>query len=210
MAETSLYGNARIETFMQDQSDEYSATGYDDQDLLWGVGNYIYTARLGFKFKGEKLGGHVEIRPYVAPPGMVRHFNGTWAFTEDATLLVGQAWTPTTFFPSSQVFADTGMGGWGALPCGRKAGFQMFWKGLKVGLLEINTPTYFGAVDTDTSMPKIEASYAFKTDMFTIAPLFGYNSYDLVDATDDNETITSTIRLALLLTLRTQRKLVIV
>ena len=194
MAETSLYGNARIETFMVNQTDEYSPTGFDDSDLLWGVGNYVWTARLGFKFKNENLGGHVEIRPYATTGlgSMVRHLNGTWNFGA-GTLLVGQSWTPITFFPANQVYTDAGLGGYGALPCGRKSGFQLFWKGLKLGLLEPNAPSLFGASDTDTKLPKIEAAYSFKTDMFTIAPLFGYNSYDVVDGDDSNEAITSMI-----------------
>ena len=189
----SAYGNARMETFMHSKSKEYSGTGYDDDDLVWLP--MYYTARIGFKYKREDVSGHVELRPYhtAALGAQVRHMYGDWK-TGMGTFRIGQSWTPTTFFPSSQCCGDTGMGGWGALPCARKAGLWLIRDGLKVALLEPNAAgigTY--ATDTDTGMPKIEASYTFKAGPATIAPLLGLNSYDAVNATDQTVGVSSTI-----------------
>jgi len=187
----SAYGNARVETWSFSKSKDRAGT-YDDDDLIWQP--MVYTARIGFKYKREDVGGHVELRPYhtSATGAQVRHFNGTWKFGA-GTIMVGQSWTPTTFFPSNQSYGDTGMGGYGALPCGRKAGLWLLWDGLKVALLEPNAAAQGTDVDTDTSMPKLEASYKIKLGPATIAALAGMNSFDSVNATDQAASIDSSI-----------------
>jgi hypothetical protein len=47
------------------------------------------------------------------------------------------------------------------------------------------------AADEDTTFPRIEARYSFKFDPVTVDFMGGYQTYDVVDATDHEETIDS-------------------
>jgi hypothetical protein len=62
---------------------------------------------------------------------------------------------------------------------------------LKLGFLSPNTPLFGPAVEADTSLPTIEASYTLKLKPVKLIFNGGFASYDAVDAADDSETISS-------------------
>jgi hypothetical protein len=62
---------------------------------------------------------------------------------------------------------------------------------LKLGFLSPNTPLFGPAVEADTTLPTIEASYTLKLKPVKLIFNGGFASYDAVDAADDSETISS-------------------
>jgi hypothetical protein len=190
IADVSFYGNGRMQTFFRDQSKEWTGTGYSDDDLDWTM--LTTTARLGIDFKNDTTAGKVEIRPFNG--SYYRHWYGTWNFGR-GTLLVGQTWTPTTFFTAGQCCDDTGLGGWGGFPGARKPMIRLSFGGLKVGLVQPNAGAGFGTyvADTDVGMPKIEVAYRRMFGAIMVEGGFGMNSYDAVDATDQTLGIDSMI-----------------
>ena len=204
-ADWGFYGSARMTTFMNSVSEEASATGFDDDDLTWGLqGN----SRIGAKVKAGDIGGGFEYGTGIN----LRKLYGTWKFGA-GTLLVGQTYVPVNLFYSNQVWgSDTDMLKFGGVYDGRRPMIQLSTGALKIALVQPNvsnidpvtktttwpdgvkTVTTTGTfVDTDTTLPKIEASYSFKAGPAALTVVGGYNTYDEVDAADKEESIDSYI-----------------
>jgi hypothetical protein len=49
----------------------------------------------------------------------------------------------------------------------------------------------YPAADTDVTLPKIELSYKFSSDMFWVEPFVGYQTYDLVQTNDTSISVDS-------------------
>lgn len=187
-ADWNFYGSSRMTTFFDSDSEEVNPAlgGYDDDDLTWDLqGN----SRIGATVKAGNIGGGFE---YGSGPNL-RKLYGTWNFGA-GSLLVGQTYTPWNYFISNQVWADdTDMLPYGGMYDGRRPMIQLSSHGFKLALVEPNTGTLTGytAADTDTSIPKIEASYAFNAGPAKLT-LFGlYNTFDAVNATNDEEGVDS-------------------
>jgi hypothetical protein len=196
-ADWGFYGSARMATFMNSVSEEASATGYDDDDLTWKLqGN----SRLGAKVKAGDIGGRVELGLFDGPTGYkvkeqvrTRLIYGTWNFG-GGTLLVGQTYTPVNMFYSNQVWGeDTDMLCFGGVFGGRNPAIQLSFGSFKVALVKpVAAGNVIGTtVDTDTTLPKIEAAYNLKAGPVALALQLGYNTYDEVDAADKEESIDS-------------------
>jgi len=188
-ADWGFYGSARMTTFMNSVSEEASATGFDDDDLTWDLqGN----SRIGAKVKAGDIGGGFE---YGTGGGNanIRKLYGTWKFGA-GTLLVGQTYVPVNLFYSNQVWGgDTDMLRFGGVYDGRRPMIQLSTGGFKIALVEPNTKALpgYASVDTDTTLPKIEASYGFKAGPVGLTAVGLYNTYDVVNAADKEEGVDS-------------------
>jgi len=184
-ADWSFYGSSRMSTFFDSDSEEVTGTGYDDDDLTWSLqGN----SRIGANVKAGNIGGRFE---YGSGPNL-RLLYGTWNFGA-GELLVGQAYTPWNYFISNQVWGgDADLLPYGGMYDGRRPMIQLSSHGFKLALVEPNAGGLAGySVDTDTSIPKIEASYSFNAGPAKLT-LFGlYNTFDAVNATNDEESVDS-------------------
>jgi hypothetical protein len=189
-ADWSFYGSARMTTFSSTLSEEAPSNPmgptYDDTDTAWALqGN----SRIGATVSAGDVGGGFEYGTGVN----VRKLYGTWNFG-GGELLVGQTYTPVTSLLSNQVYnGDNGLLNIGELYAGRQPMIQLTFGGFKVALISpsATTGSGFPNIDTDTTLPKIEAAYKFSTDMFYVKPYVGYNSIDEVNAADLDESVDS-------------------
>jgi len=188
-ADWGFYGSARMGTFMESDSKEVGTTGYDDDDLGWGLQS---NARIGANVKAGDIGGRFEYGHTTTVN--LRLLYGTWNFG-GGTLLVGQDYTPLNVFQSNQVWAgDADLLPYGGIYDGRRPQITLSMAGFKLALVQPATATIagFASVDTDTTLPKIEASYKLKAGPAALTFLLGYNTYDVVGATDNTVGIDST------------------
>ena len=192
-ADWSFYGSARMATFSIDKDEDsvnknpLLPVSDGETDTQWTLqGN----ARIGANVKAGDVGGRFE---YGSGPNL-RLLYGTWDFG-GGELQVGQNYTPTVNFLSNQVFdSDAGLLGIGQFYRGRRAMIQLTFGGLQVALVDPNgnqQVTGYGGVDIETTLPQLEASYRFSTDMFWIEPILGYSTYDVVAANGDSEGVDS-------------------
>jgi len=186
-ADWSFYGSSRMTTFFDSDSEELSASGlYDDDDLTWDLqGN----SRLGATVKAGAIAGGFE---YGSGPNL-RKLYGTWNFGS-GQLLVGQTYTPVNDFSSNRVWGgDEDLLNSGGIYAGRDPMIQLSLGTFKIALIKPNAPGGVVAAETDTSLPRIEASYAFKAGSFSLTPMLGYSTYDEVNATNKEYGIDSYI-----------------
>jgi hypothetical protein len=65
--------------------------------------------------------------------------------------------------------------------------------GFKIALVEPTTPGVTGSVETDVTIPNIQAKYTFKAGGLGIQLAGGYQTYDVVAVNDDDESVDSYI-----------------
>jgi hypothetical protein len=191
-AEWSFYGSARIHTFWEDYDygDRVDGTGEDDDFDL--DHNLQGNSRIGANVKvTDNLVGRFE---YGSTPNR-RILWGEYDFG-GFKLGVGQHYTPLNFFYSNQVWdGDFDLLFAGGVYNGRKAMVQGKFGGFKIALIDPVTANIFGFdnQDTDVTIPNIQASYKFKVAGLSIDIGGGYQTYDVVDSNDDDESIDSYI-----------------
>ena len=195
-ADWNFYGSSRVETYSRNVSKEVSTnpTGtYDDTDTNWGL---AANARIGANVAAGDITGRFEWGGNFA----LRLLYGEWNFGS-GKFLVGQQYALTSPLYSNQ-WLDAGLGlhGFGEIYGGRVPQLKLTFGDFQIALLQPSnavgvdsTSTYgtLGAVDTDTTLPKIEAKYRFKTDQFFIDVVGGYNSTDVVGAVDKEYSVDS-------------------
>jgi hypothetical protein len=165
----SFYGHARMSTFMDSKSKEKSGTGFDDDDLNWVI---QLNDRAGVTAKTGAVGGRFE---------------------------PGRDYTPVTTLYSNQVWEDDlGLLGWGMPYAGRQDQVALQMGGLQVALLRPSTPEVAAfyidkTTDIDTVIPKIEVSYDLTAGPVGVGVFGGMNTYDEVDATDQDTIIDSNV-----------------
>jgi hypothetical protein len=186
-AEWNFYGSARFATFSTDV--DMDQPGVDsDTDTMWRQQN---NSRIGAKVKfNDQIGGRFE---YGAKSSInKRHLYGTYNFGV-GEVLIGQTYTPLSSLNYSQsVYGDDGnLTGIGQFYVGRRAMIQLTYGDLKLAFVEPKTSssvlTYNSVTDTlgtwtedgDTTIPKIEASYGFKGEMFFVDLFGGYQTYEV-------------------------------
>jgi len=196
-ADWGFYGSARMYTFMNDYSKETGTLGVDDDDLSWFLqGN----SRIGANVKAGDIGGKFEYGHGATPT--LRLLFGTWNFGA-GTLLVGQDYSPIDTFISNQQ-GPAHWGGdidalpWGGIYDGRTAQLKLSMAGFQVALVEPKVVAATGLTpnDTDTSIPKIEASYTFQAGPLALKVLGAMNTYDAVvitGTTEKSESIDSNV-----------------
>ncbi len=215
MAEVEPYGSARLLTGWYNYDSNVDGVD-DDNYLVWGLSDI---SRFGAKFKTGDLGGRVEFGfRGEGNATYSRLLYGTWDFG-GGTLLVGQDWTPYTFW-SDQIApkydlggdhmpydAENGFIGYGCLWDSRQPQVKLKLKnGFYAALIEPATRSEqnwedyiwdkFAVavpdVDVDTTMPKICVGYEFKTEGLMLNPGVVYNTYNVEsDTADFDETINS-------------------
>jgi len=169
-AEWNFYGSARMATFWNDND----ANAGDDDGTTWAQqGN----SRIGASVKGDAVGGKFEYGTGIN----LRQLYGTWNFGA-GTLLVGQTYTPLNLFMSNQVYNGDGgllnMGG--GVYGGRRGMLQVSFGSFAVALIDPSNAAAIGGGDVDVSLPKIEAKFGFKSDMFSLTVAGGYQTWDEV------------------------------
>jgi hypothetical protein len=191
-AEWSFYGSARIHTFWEnyDYGDFTDGTGEDDDfDLDYQLQS---NSRIGANVKvTDNLTGRFE---YGRDPNL-RILWGEYDFG-GFKLGVGQHYTPLNFFYSNQVWdGDFDLLFAGGVYNGRRPMVQGKFGGFKIALIDPVTANIFGFdnQDTDVTIPNIQASYKFKVAGLSIDIGGGYQTYDVVDSNDDDESIDSYI-----------------
>ena len=208
-AEWSFYGSSRMSTVYYDKSKEAVGGGalFDDQDMTWT--NQSNT-RIGAKVKAsDAISGRFELAVFSGGTN-TRLMYGEYNFGS-GSLLVGQDYTPVDNILSSSIgalayqitgYAAPQDGEGDALTIGsfyesRQPQIKLKFGDLELAFIRMSTtaPAGPGAAvytDSDTTLPKIEVAYKFKTDMFYLKPYGGYNAVDFSNpATDDSETVTS-------------------
>ena len=200
MADADLYGSIRFRTYWADKDKNYSLPGfdYDDEDLEWRIG---YLSRWGVNYQSGNIKGKVELdtRDSDGDEGSaelgdvrVRHIYGEWDFGA-GKLLIGQTFNPCTVYASGigyysgglQRFHSTG------LDYFRTSQIRLTFDKFMIAFLAPDTELDYGAPDIDTTLPRIEARYSFNFDPIKLDVMGGWQSYDVVDATDDDESIDS-------------------
>lgn len=187
-AEWSFYGSARMTTFWADRDfgDGVNASGADDDlDLNHSLqGN----SRIGANVKvSDNLVGRFE---YGSGPNL-RLLYGEYDFG-GFKLGVGQNYQPLCMFYSSSAFGpDNNFLDVGGVYTGRDPAVWGKFGGFTVSLLQPNVSTIAPAVDTDSTLPQIQAGYKFKIAGLSLNIAGGYQVYDVVDANDDDDDVTA-------------------
>jgi len=207
MADADLYGSVRFRTYWADKDTNYAtgATNYDDEDLEWVIGKL---SRWGVNYKSGNITGKVELdaRDLDADEGSsefgelrVRHLYGQWDFGM-GKLLIGQTFNPCTVYLSGlgyysgglQPFHGTG------LKYFRTSQIRLTFDKFMIAFLTPDTEQDYNGVgeyaaggDIDTTLPRIEARYSFNFDPVKLDVMGGWQTYDVVNATDDEESIDS-------------------
>lgn len=123
----------------------------------------------------------------------------TWNFGS-GKLIVGKNYTPGTFLGYSSMQADLGDQGdanmlVAGLPyIGRQPQIRLAFGDFDIALIEPNTGVVstWAGYDVDFTLPRVEASYVFRTDLVNIRGVAGYQMYDIEDnANDISEDVTS-------------------
>jgi len=196
----TLYGSARMETFIQDFDKDVTGT-FDDKDLVWRLDSS--SSRFGARFKAGDIGANVEIRPNSASD--MRHWYGTWDFGS-GTLLLGQTWTPS-FIP---ICDECMIGGGGFL-----SGYGDISGALRQGQIRLTfpmkavngslvlaaltptskTPAAVGiplpSADVDNTIPRLETALSFASGAISGKVVAGYGSFNVVDTTNKDYSVDS-------------------
>ncbi|MEE8540369.1 MAG: hypothetical protein V3S66_01805, partial [Desulfobacterales bacterium] len=162
-ADWNFYGSSRMSTFWADNE----FTGEDNMETWAQQGN----SRIGANVKGDAVGGSFEYSTAVG----IRKLYGTWNFGP-GTLLVGQTYTPLNLFISNQVYGGDAdlLNFGGGIYGGRKQMLQVSFGSAKIALINPQG-------GTDYNSPKVEGSFGFKTDMFSLTVVGGYQTYETPD-----------------------------
>jgi hypothetical protein len=183
-AEWNFYGSARMATFYTTYDDGNSATA-DENNVAWGQqGN----SRIGATVKfNDEIGGKFEMSDSFGK----RLLYGTYNFGA-GQLLLGQEYAPSTSFYSNSVYdSDGDLLGVGQFYIGRVPMIQVKIADFKLALMKPNVANTLGGTGTESKMPRIEASYKFKTDAFFVDVFGGYQSYDELGTSIGDQSVSS-------------------
>ena len=211
--EVSFYGNVRMDTFWVDRDAKTGniltsdwgkpaigwggpgkATNglYHETDVWWDL--CYGSSRFGVKFKSGDIAANVEIRPRGT--SFFRQWWASWDFGP-GSLVVGQTWSATNHEISNSVY-DGGDGtaygdAGGSSRTPQVAVHFPFETGtLKISFAEPGTDAVAGNLgiaatdfDTESLMPKVEASFDGKIGMLDFGVFGGYNWLEARDASTD-------------------------
>jgi hypothetical protein len=169
-ADWNFYGSARMATFSVDVDPDIQGVD-SDTDTQWAQqGN----SRIGATVKfNDEIGGGFEMSDSFGKHKLY----GTYNFGA-GQLLLGQTYAPHAWFLSNSVYdGDGDLLGRGEFYTGRMEMIQLKFGGFKIAFIEPSTATANATNDIDTTLPKIEAGYDFKSDMFFVSAFGGYNSF---------------------------------
>jgi hypothetical protein len=213
-ADWNFYGSARMATFWIDVDGDLPGDADEDTDLQWDMqSNSRFGANVKFndQIGGGFEYGHSTNPSYVTnfagtDSGVgsnnvgLRKLFGTYTFGGGSQLLIGQTYTPSALFYSDSVFdGDGDLLGRGEFYEGRLPMIQWKTGGLKIALIKpVNSkildeaadftttpPTAATYADRDTTIPKIEVGYGFKSDMWFADIGGGYQTFTVDTDTND-------------------------
>lgn len=155
MAETSIYGSARLATFYNTVDDTVIGSNTDFEEALHA------NSRLGVNFSNGTQGAKVEVG--VGPAGLsTRHIYGTQKF-DFGTVLVGQTENPYYFFSASVAKQDNVNNNYGSLWDTRLAQIKLTMdNGLYVAAIVPST----AAGTSENYFPKMNVGYEGKAGNF--------------------------------------------
>jgi hypothetical protein len=174
-ADWNFYGSARMATFSVNQDTDTNAHNSSTTNTQWAQqGN----SRIGATVKfNDQIGGGFEMGDSFNK----RKLYGTYTFGNGAELLLGQTYTPTAWFLANSVFdGDGDLLGVGEFYEGRLPMVRLSMGGFTLALITQNLENPDSTLyTTNTTIPKVEVAYNFKSDMFFLSPYAGYQTYDL-------------------------------
>ncbi|MFO8089312.1 MAG: hypothetical protein R6U13_05700 [Desulfatiglandaceae bacterium] len=176
-----FYGSARMTTFWEKRSVQRSVTGLDDDtDMTWALqGN----SRIGGMVKLGDVDGRFEYGHTTANGATLRLLYGQWNFGA-GKLLVGQDYTPMTFWVSGQAWnGDNCLLGFGQMYQGREQQVKLTFGNFQIAAINPVTNravTGFPQADIDTTIPKLAASYDIKGGPIKARISGAYQTYDVV------------------------------
>jgi hypothetical protein len=178
-ADWGFYGSVRMLTYMEDTAKEAAGTVSDDSDFFHQLDT---GSRIGAIVKAGDITGRFEYGTTASGGAITsRLLYGRWNFGA-GSILVGQDYCPAQLNAHSSW--KTTLSGYGRLYAGRVPQVKLYLGNFQLALLEPKTGSGTGltgaAVEFDTTLPKIEANYTFKTGPFAATAVFGYNTYDEV------------------------------
>jgi len=188
-AEVNFSGMVSFETYMQSVDNPAPAT--DADDLVWAISGT--GSRFGANFAEGPVSGFIEMR-YTAG-SHVRHWLGNWNFGA-GTLSIGQTYTPE-FSCIGSVMRGDGVAGPLDPACSARLPFvQVAFGGLKIAGGQVNIPAVAVVpapyTDTETSLPKLMASYSLNVGMVGLKVFGGYQTFAYRDpATDQTQDVDS-------------------
>jgi hypothetical protein len=186
----SIAGGAGVAGAGSDEGTLLSLSGQSRFGARGVVSDQLYgLVEFGFQ-ETNRAEGQIE-RPYLRLLFADYNFGA-------GKLRVGKAYTPGTFLGWSNMIGDIGDQGdanmlvAGLAYIGRQPQIALFFGGFELALIENHTAagTLTGLTDKDFDFPRIEAAYTFRTPVFTLRPVVGFQTYDVESATA-SEDITS-------------------
>jgi hypothetical protein len=201
-AEWSLYGNARMATYLTDQ--DFGDTTFnnsfghnDDEDLEWDLQS---NSRVGANIKGDNIKAQVELGLKGSTGDTdvgTRRVYGVYDFGS-WKLKIGKDYTPISQFISGQVYdGDLGLLGTGTQYGSRKGQLSATFGNFEVALISPKSTAISGlAGDVDETLPAIEAKWGMSSDMWSFNIRGGYQTYEIEVAaasTLSDEDIDSTV-----------------
>jgi hypothetical protein len=183
-AEVNFSGMVSFETYMASCENDTPGS-IDEDDLIWALSTS--GTRLTANFKEGPVSGLVEIRANNG--SYYRHWFASWNFGA-GTFGIGQTWTPE-FSCIGSVMRGDGVAGPLDPACSVRIPFvQLRFGGLNIGLGAPSTTVAAGLVgagydDTETSLPKLMASYSLNVAMVGLKVFGGYNTVAARNSTND-------------------------
>ena len=195
-----FYASVRMQTFNvnQDENNPSNATVFDDRDSRWDLNT---VSRIGATVQEGDVGGRFEYGHNDTTSNVtLRRLYGTWNFGP-GELLVGKDYTPIHFVANQVYDNDYGLRGFGGFFTFRPM-VQVKIDGFKLALIKpgtgdptnMNVATWNTAAGTnartdyDTTYPKVEASYTFAMDTFSVRLFGGWNTFEVIGTnTPDKE-----------------------
>jgi hypothetical protein len=209
MADVSLYGSARFNTYSVDTDKEFSGSAFDTRDTQWKMGNL---SRFGAIFKGDTVGGRFEMDARLGGAGVsapdtntdgasglgnmrLRLLYGTWNFGS-GQLLLGQNYPLYNFAISKVAFTTGGLQQWGGVAYAnpRVSQIRFTFGDFKVAFITPKTSADGAApydYTVETKMPKVEVEYDLKLDPAAFQLVGGWQSYDALAINEDSKSVTS-------------------
>jgi hypothetical protein len=212
MADATLYGSARFRTFWHDTDKEYAGLNFDDEDLEWRMGTL---SRFGVNFKQGDITGKFELDARVGTGATsdtgrgtfidstqtsglgnmrLRHLWGAWNFGA-GELCIGQRHSLYTYY-ISQFGGNFGagmalFGGWN-LENFRYSQIRLTFGNLKIAFLGVDASqdvAGFTDAEKDVELPRLEIAYKLKLEPVTLDFMGGYQTYDVVNSADREESV---------------------
>lgn len=180
--EWNFYGSARVSTYFTNVDNPTSEdTNNYSQELN-------PDSRIGANIKvNDELSGRFEYGAGVN----VRLLYGAWDFGS-GEFLVGQAYSPLNWFYSNQIYTDdNNMLNYGGVYSGRNPMLQIKYGNFKIAALSPGKQEVLvdgiAVSETETSFPKIEASYQLNYNNISFDIAGGYNTYKIINGNNTHE-----------------------